>query len=164
MARWARWVLGPLLIAPLGAWALGLGEIDLRSALNQPLNAEIALISATSDELESLRVELASRETFDRYGIDRPPYLSDLRFIITQNGSGQDIIRVASVQSITEPFVTILVEANWARGRLLREYTVLLDPPVLMPAPATQTPVAAPTTAPARSAARIVSPINVSSL
>jgi pilus assembly protein FimV len=146
--------------APLGAWALGLGEIELKSALNQPLNAEIRLISATADELSALRVELANRDTFDRYGIDRPAFLSDLRFIITQNASGQDVVRVASVQSITEPFVTILVEASWARGRLLREYTVLLDPPVMMPAPATPTPVAAPSTAPARSdgAGRIARP------
>jgi pilus assembly protein FimV len=131
--------------------ALGLGEIELKSALNQPLNAEIRLVSATSDELSNLRVELAGRETFDRYGIDRPANLSDLRFTVTQNASGQDVVRVASTQSISEPFVTILVEASWARGRLLREYTMLLDPPVLMPAPATPTPVAAPTTAPARS-------------
>jgi pilus assembly protein FimV len=160
MARWARWVIGPFLAAPLGAWALGLGEIELKSALNQPLNAEIELVSATSEELESLRVELAPRDTFERYGIDRPAFLSDLLFNITRDASGGAIVRVASVQSITEPFVTILVEANWARGRLLREYTVLLDPPVLMPAPAIQTPVATPATGPARGdqAGRIARP------
>ncbi len=160
MARWARWVIGPFLAGPLSAWALGLGEIELKSALNQPLNAEIELVSATSEELESLRVELAPRDTFERYGIDRPAFLSDLLFSVNRNASGGAIVRVASVQSITEPFVTILVEASWARGRLLREYTVLLDPPVLMPAPATQTLVATPATGPARGdqAGRIARP------
>lgn len=126
-------------------WALGLGDIRLDSALNEPLRAEIDLLSATPEELESLRISLASSETFERYGIDRPLYLTTLQFRVTNSGGGS-VVSVTSPEPITEPFVTFLVEANWSRGRLLREYTVLLDPPTFAPAPSTPTreEVAAP--------------------
>ncbi|HEX5420099.1 MAG TPA: FimV/HubP family polar landmark protein [Gammaproteobacteria bacterium] len=130
-----------LLAAPAGAWALGLGDIQLQSALNQPFRAEIALLSASADELQSVKVGLASPETFSRYGLDQPADLSSLRFKIAKNAAGQNIILVTSDQRIDDPFVTMLVEATWARGRLLREYTVLLDPPVLLPGPAEQAPI-----------------------
>lgn len=113
-------------------WALGLGDIRLNSALNEPLRAEIELLSATPEELANLRINLASVETFERYGIDRPLFLSRLNFQVTRVG-GRDVITVTSDQPITEPFVTFLVEAVWSRGRLLREYTVLLDPPTFAP-------------------------------
>lgn len=148
MARRAR--LGFVLwciIAP-AAHGLGLGDIDLKSALNQPLSAEIGLVSATPEELGNLKVELAGRDTFDRYGIDRPEFLNDLSFRVGKDGRGRDIVRVTSNRAITEPFVTMLVEATWPRGRLLREYTVLLDPPVLLPQQAAQAPVQAPQAAP----------------
>jgi pilus assembly protein FimV len=141
MIRRAHWGLCFLLLAPLGAWALGLGDIELRSALNQPLEADIQLVSATPEELADLSVNLASPETFQRYGLDRPAFLGRLRFNVARDPAGRSVIRVTSVEPITEPFVTVLVEANWARGRLLREYTVLLDPPVLLPQEAVPEPV-----------------------
>jgi len=131
--------LGLLLVPFIASevWALGLGDIRLDSALNEPLDAEIALLSVTPEELESLRVGLASAETFGRYGIDRPVFLTRIDFDVVRRGSGY-VIDVTSEQPVTEPFVTFLVEANWSRGRLLREYTVLLDPPTFAPPPATQ--------------------------
>lgn len=128
--------LGLLLVCLLAskAWALGLGDIRLNSALNEPLSAEIELLSATPEELSNLRINLASVDTFERYGIDRPLYLSRLQFRVTREG-GRDVVRVTSEEPITEPFVTFLVEAVWSRGRLLREYTVLLDPPTFAPVP-----------------------------
>ena len=151
------------------AMALGLGDIELRSALNEPLDAEIELLSVTSEELRSLEVFLAPAATFDRYGLDRPPFLTRIRFDVARTNDGA-VVRLTSEAPITEPFVTILVEANWSRGRLLREYTVLLDPPVFaeraapppppqptaQPAPASQrtvrrqnsTPAAGPSRAP----------------
>src|ERR1700721_2549281 len=69
-------LLSPSFLWPSSAWALGLGEIHLNSALNEPMNAEIDLIAATSDELTALRASLAGRDAFTRYGIDRPPFLS----------------------------------------------------------------------------------------
>ncbi len=114
-------------------WALGLGEIHLNSALNEPMNAEIDLIAAAPDELTALRASLAGRDAFTRYGIDRPPFLSSLTFKVGKGKDGRDALLVRSTDAIPEPFVTFLVEVNWARGRLMREYTVLLDPPVYTP-------------------------------
>jgi pilus assembly protein FimV len=136
MRALARWGILPLLAAPAGAWALGLGNIELKSALNQPFDAQIEIVSATSDELQALRVGLAAPEMFTQYGLDRPAFLQALEFRVVKDRSGRGVINVTSQQSIVEPFVTLLVEATWPRGRLLREYTVLLDPPVLLPAPA----------------------------
>src|SRR5450755_1979892 len=134
---------------PSLSWALGLGEIHLKSSLNEPLNAEIDLIAAAPDELTALRATLASREAFTRYGIDKPPFLSSLTFKIGKGKDGRDVLLVRSKDAIPEPFVTFLVEVNWARGRLMREYTVLLDPPVYTPGEraGSAAPVTAPTTA-----------------
>ena len=137
MRALARWGITPLLAAPVGAWALGLGNIDLKSALNQPFQAQIEVVSATPDELQGLKVALAAPEMFERYGLDRPAFLQNLEFRVVSDRSGRGVVQVTSAQSIAEPFVTLLVEASWPRGRVLREYTVLLDPPVLLPAPAT---------------------------
>ena len=133
-----RVLLMSALMAPGALYALGLGEIKLNSALNQPFDAEIELVSATQEDLGALRAALASNDTFTRYGLDRPAYLADFSFRVAKGSGGQDVLRVTSPRPVTEPFVT-LVEANWPRGRLLREYTVLLDPPVYAPGPAAAT-------------------------
>ena len=145
---------------PSLSWALGLGEIHLNSALNEPMNAEIDLLAATPDELSALRATLAGREAFTRYGIDKPPFLSSLTFKVGKGKDGRDVLLVRSVDAIPEPFVTFLVEVNWARGRLMREYTVLLDPPVYTPGESASSaaPVAAPTTAAAAAAAPSAAP------
>jgi pilus assembly protein FimV len=151
-------LLSPPFLWPSSALALGLGEIHLNSALNEPMNAEIDLIAATPDELTALRASLAGRDAFTRYGIDRPPFLSTLNFKVGKGKDGRDALLVRSTDAIPEPFVTFLVEVNWARGRLMREYTVLLDPPVYTPgerassaAPVTAPTVAAPASRPAQS-------------
>jgi hypothetical protein len=108
------------MLSPQALFALGLGDIKLNSALNQPFDAEIELVAATPDDLSTLRATLASGDTFTRYGLDRPPFLSDFGFQVARSGS-RDVLRVTSSKPVTEPFVTLLVEANWPRGRLLRE-------------------------------------------
>src|SRR5277367_4080349 len=140
-------LLSPSFLWPSVSWALGLGEIHLNSALNEPMNAEIDLIAATPDELTALRASLAGRDAFMRYGIDRPPFLSTMTFKVGKGKDGRDALLVHSTDAIPEPFVTFLVEVNWARGRLMREYTVLLDPPVYTPGESAKgaAPVAAPT-------------------
>src|ERR1700691_192818 len=152
-----RITLMACLICPSFAWALGLGEIHLNSALNEPMNAEIDLIAAQPDELTALRATLAGKDAFTRYGIDRPPFLSTLTFKVGKGKDGRDALLVRSTDAIPEPFVTFLVDVNWARGHLMREYTVLLDPPVYTPgeSPNNSAPVTAPTVAapPARRAA-----------
>ncbi len=136
-----------LLFFPTALFALGLGDIRLKSALNEPLDAEIELLSATPDELASLRASLASRETFVRYGLERAQFLANLDFRVGRSGDGRNVLFVRSRESVTEPFLTFLIEVNWSRGRLLREYTVLMDPPVYMPGEETASaPVSAPQT------------------
>ena len=143
------WLLPALLLAS-DAWALGLGDIRLSSALNEPLRAEIVLLSATPEELSNLTIQLASAETFDRYGLDRPLILTGLQFDVEGSGGTEgNIIRVTSQSPVTEPFITFLVEAVWSRGRLLREYTLLLDPPTFAPPPVADSAPAV--TAPVRS-------------
>ncbi len=146
-----RVLLMSALLSPTALYALGLGEIRLNSALNQPFDAEIELVSAAAEDLAALRASLASSDTFARYGLDRPAYLADFTFRVVHGADGRDVLHITSPRPVTEPFVTLLVEANWPRGRLLREYTVLLDPPVFAPSPAAgEAPVAAPrATAPA---------------
>lgn len=112
------------------SFALGLGEIDVSSFLNQPLKAEIEVISARPGEIDDLLVSLASRDSFARAGLSRPNHLSDLRFAVKKNEAGdQATILVTTKNAIKEPFLNFLVEADWSKGRVLREFTVLLDPP-----------------------------------
>ena len=123
----ALWGAIGLFLAPLGAWALGLGSIELRSAFNQPLEADILLVSTTPEEVDELRATLVAAAWTET------GYFSGLQFEVTQDNMGQDVIRVTSQDPITEPLVAMLVEANWSQGRLLREYTLLFDSPVLSP-------------------------------
>lgn len=146
--RFTRFSLLLVLILSSEVWAIGLGDIRLGSALNEPLQAEIELLSATPDELASLQVSMASSDTFERYGIDRPYYLQEVEFNIVGDGANGPIVQLRSRAPITEPFLTFLVEASWPSGRLLREYTVLLDPPTYAPPAVQQAPAV---TAPRRS-------------
>ena len=141
MRSLARWAVLSLLIAPVGAKAVSLGEIDVRSALNQPLAAEIAL-TATAEELQGLTIAVASSETFARYGLDRPAFLTTLEFRIGINPAGNRVVYVTSRQAIAEPFVELLIEASSRSGRFLRQYTLFLDPPTLLPPSAVPQPVA----------------------
>ena len=158
-----RLILMACLLSPALSWGLGLGEIHLNSSLNEPMNAEIDLIAAGPEELSALRATLAAKDAFTRYGIDRPPFLSTLTFKVGKSKDGRDVLLVRSSESIPEPFVTFLVEVNWARGRLMREYTVLLDPPVYTPGEraSTAAPVTAATTTPAPAPAARVRPAPV---
>jgi pilus assembly protein FimV len=128
-----RLLLLASIICPSLASALGLGEIHLNSALNEPLRAQIDLVAAAPEELTALHASMASADAFARYGIDRPPFISTVAFKVAKSKDGRDVLDVSSLGAISEPFVTFLVEVNWARGRLMREYTVLLDPPTYTP-------------------------------
>ncbi len=135
------------LAAPLDINAIGLGDINVRSGLNQSLNAEIELISVRPDELESLSVTLASGNAFAQAGLDRPPFLNQLRFQVETKGDGKPYLHVYTQEPVKEPFLNYLVEVNWASGHLLREYTVLLDPSSALPAtaPVIQAPIVSST-------------------
>ncbi len=141
-------------LSPVGAWALGLGEIRPNSALNQRFNAEIDLLSVSQEEVQDLRISLASDDAFEKAGIERLFLLSGLKFKPMMTATGKPIVQVTSEDPIREPFLNFLLEVNWPKGRLVREYTVLLDPPVTINrAPE---PVSSPRvrTAPARQVTR----------
>jgi pilus assembly protein FimV len=142
--------LALLLALPSAAFALGLGDIHLLSPLNAPLDAEIELVDIAPDELNTVQVQLASRDTFAKYGLDWPAYLSGVQLKTQRTADGREVIKLKSTEAISEPFVTLLVEVNWARGRLVREYTMLLDPPVY--APGQSAVASAPVTAPGTTA------------
>ena len=139
--------------APVGA--AGLGKLTVTSALGQPLRAEIDLTAVTREEATSLTSRLASPEAFRQAGIDYNPALLGVRFSVARRPSGQFFISLTSSLPINEPFVDMLVELNWATGRLVREYTFLLDPADLKPM---LPPVAAvePKPAPQAEAPRVV--------
>ncbi len=118
--------------SPFGAGAaygLGLGEIKLNSALNQPLNAEIELVEMGGLTAGEVLSTMATREDFSRAGVDRPYFLSGLRFQTVTRADGTAFVRVTSPKPVVEPYLNFLVEVHWPSGRLLREYTLLLDPP-----------------------------------
>ncbi len=117
------------LVMPTVSNALSLGQLELQSGLNQPFKARVKLLSATADELDSLKISLADQEAFDRAGIQRTFLLSRLRFTVQEFENDPDYIQIRSNESIREPFLNFLLEINWSEGRLYREYTVLLDPP-----------------------------------
>jgi pilus assembly protein FimV len=144
------------LTAPSAVNALGLGNIKLNSALNQPLDAEIELVAVRPGETEGLRVGLAPTLAFERAGLERPFWLTQFSFSVQEDAAGRHYIRVSSTQPVREPFVSFLLEANYAQGRLLREYTLLLDPPVL--AGRQEVAVSAPATAPTARAVERPSP------
>jgi pilus assembly protein FimV len=146
IAKRSSRALALLLALPSAAFALGLGDIRLLSALNAPLEAEIDLVDVTPEEMATVQAQLASRETFARYGLDWPAYLSGVQVKTVRMPDGREVIKLKSNDPISDPFLTMLVEVNWSRGKLVREYTMLLDPPVFAPNPSqvASAPVAAP--------------------
>lgn len=132
------------------AQALGVGDINLRSALNQPLDAEIELLQVRDLSSQEILPTLASPDEFGRAGIERDFFLTDLVFTPVVRPDGRAVIRVTSSRPVREPFLNFLMEVRWPSGRVLREFTLLLDPPLYSPAPIT---ASAPTTQAVRSAA-----------
>jgi pilus assembly protein FimV len=117
-----------LSFSPLVAEAAGIGKLTVLSGLGQPLKAELD-VAANRDELAGMSARLAPQEAFRQAGIDYPSVLLDLRFALEKRANGQAVIKVTSVKPVNEPFLDFLVELNWPSGRLVREYTFLLDPP-----------------------------------
>lgn len=128
---------------PFAASAAGLGRITVLSALGQPLKAELE-VSATRDEAQSLVAKVASADAFRQAGVEYVPALAALRFSRDiKERDGRRYIQITTDRPLNEPFIDMLVELNWSSGRLVREYTFLLDPPDLAPA-TTPAPVVAP--------------------
>jgi pilus assembly protein FimV len=141
VATWAkqsiRIVLTLLLALACGqALALGLGQIQVKSKANEPLLAEIPIISNDPAEMERLQARLAAPETFARIGLEPPRgVVANLQFAVIRDNSGGLAIRVTSTQPIEQPLLTFLVEVEWSEGKLVREYSALVDPPRDAPSP-----------------------------
>ena len=124
---------------PGAGHALGLGDIHVDSGLNERLAAEIDIVGATPLDLIDLKAAIANRDTFLRYGADRPSFLSSTTFKVTQDSQGRPVLAVRSTESFTEPVVNFLVDLHWSHGEVVRQYTLLLDPAGFastLPAPA----------------------------
>lgn len=141
----AAWLL-TVALAP--AWALGLGQIEVKSRSGQPLIAEIPIVSSNPQELYGLQAGLASPDVYRRIGLPYTPEVAaDLRFELIVDAQGKPRIRVSSQRPVEAPVVQFLVEVEWGQGRLVREYSALVDTPRTVQAPL-QPPIQAPVAAP----------------
>lgn len=138
--------LAVTLVLPAGAWALGLGEARVESFLNQPLDVRMRLLDVSEDDLDSLTVMPASPEDFERLGLMSSSLALGIQIEVDRSVS-PPVVRVTSARPVTDPVVQLLVDARWASGRMLREYTLFLDPPTVVvepPAPAPRAQQASP--------------------
>jgi pilus assembly protein FimV len=147
VAKSVKWALASLVIAlPSAAFAVGLGDVRLLSSLNAPLDAEIELVGATPEEMAVIKAQLASRELFARNGLDWPQTVGNITITPQTKPDGKAVLRMRSTQAVTDPFLTLLVEVDALRTHTVREYTLLLDPPVFAPGEQQNAPIAAPST------------------
>ena len=112
------------------ALSLGLGALQLQSFLNEPLNASVDLLDMGGLHADEIIIRLASRDDFDKFGLDRPYFLSSIKFEVSAQENGAASIILSSDEPVLEPYLEFILEARWPSGRLLREYTVLIDPPL----------------------------------
>jgi len=138
------------------AWALGLGRLTVQSALGETLKAEIEVSSMTAEEASSLKLRIASPEAYRSAGVEYNPVLPSAQVELVSRPGGRSVLRVTSDRAVLEPFVDVIVEATWSSGRLVREYTMLFDPPGARQAAAA--PAAAPVMSPAPAAAPAPAP------
>jgi pilus assembly protein FimV len=162
----SRTVLVLSALAALGApvfdaQALGLGRLNVQSALGEGLRAEIDLISLSAEESASLSVRIASPEAYRQAGVDYSAVLAGTRAVVVQGADGRASLRLSSDRAVQEPFVELILELNWTSGRLVREFTLLFDPPgargavqaPVAPVISAAPPAATPKTLPAAPAA-----------
>lgn len=135
------------LMAPVGAFPLGVGDIKLHSSLNQHLNAEIALNLMENESIEDIRVDLASYEKFHEVGVPWTAFLAKIKFEPHQKADGSVIIKLSSKEVLKEPFLDFLLKVSWPEGNIYREFTVLVDPPTVYQQPTVQIAVTDKSTA-----------------
>ena len=122
-------ILLALMLLPLHASALGLGELRVESTMNQKLNARIELVSVKMGDIINMDVRLAEPEVFEKAGLPRPFYLTKLKFEPVETAENAGYIRVTSKDRIREPVLDFIVEVKWPNGTARRQYTVLLKKP-----------------------------------
>lgn len=150
-----RFALTHVAVAALGlastaAWSLGLGRLTVQSALGETLKAEIDISSITPEESGTLKVRIAPVESYRSAGVEYNSVLTSTQVQLARRGDGRQVLRIASDRSVQEPFVDVILELTWSSGRLVREYTLLFDPPSLArPAPPAESTAPAIAAAPA---------------
>ena len=160
MIKTLRVALATLLLLAAGnVFALGLGQIEVKSRINQPLLAEIPIVSTTPGELQALQARLASPETFRRVGLQPPQGIAaDLRFSLGNDARGRPVIRVTTTAPVNQAVLNFLIEVDWGQGRLVREYSALVDAPRTASA-ALQPAISAPVVAAPNVVQRPVAPV-----
>lgn len=147
-----------LALAASQSWALGLGRLAVQSSLGESLRAEIDITSMTAEEASSLRVRVAPAEAYRAAGVDYNAALPGSQVTVARRADGRPYLRITSDRVVQEPFVDVILELSWSSGRLVREYTLLLDPPgtrtATAPAPAPVAPAISPAPVPPAAAAR----------
>jgi pilus assembly protein FimV len=150
-----RFALTHVAVAALGlastaAWSLGLGRLTVQSALGETLKAEIDISSITPEEAGTLKVRIAPADSYRAAGVEYNSVLTSTQVQLARRGDGRQVLRIASDRSVQEPFVDVILELTWSSGRLVREYTLLFDPPSLArPAPPAESTAPAIAAAPA---------------
>jgi pilus assembly protein FimV len=124
--------------------AAGLGRLSVQSGLGQPLRAELEVTSVGRDEAPTLAVRLAPPAAFRAANLEYNAALTNLRFALDRRTDGNYVVRISSAQPVNEPYLDVMIELTWATGRVIREYTVLLDPPALKTQPDIVAPAAPP--------------------
>jgi len=155
--RLAWLVVGTLFVWPWATQGAGLGKLTVDSNLGQPLSAQIELIGVEKKDVDSLVAKLAPSDAFKQANIQYVSALSSLKFSVEKNTSGQPYLKLKTSQPVNEPFLDFLIELSWSSGRLVKEYTVLLDPPGFTPI-ATMAPIAAPQPKPVPAASEEAKP------
>nr|VFK51580.1 MAG: FimV N-terminal domain-containing protein [Candidatus Kentron sp. TUN]VFK54038.1 MAG: FimV N-terminal domain-containing protein [Candidatus Kentron sp. TUN]VFK60110.1 MAG: FimV N-terminal domain-containing protein [Candidatus Kentron sp. TUN] len=153
-----------LFVPTTSVYALTLMDITLSSKLNEPLDARIPLRVLQSTDMETIQVKLADTEHFTRANLERLPILSNLRFNGVQNPDGYAYIQITTDSVVNEPFLSFIVEVNWSRGRILREYTLLLDPPMYTGAISTTVREAEATVDEVETAEKVTKPSTIKAL
>lgn len=153
-------VLSAAVAVALGAFsadtsAVTLGRLNIQSALGEPLRAEVEVADITPAEADGLKVSIASSEAFKAAGVPYNSALSDVRVGVQRRTDGRYVVRLTSNRLVSEPFIDLLLEANWSSGRIVRDYTVLLDPPTSRQAAAPVAPTAPQISARPQSAAPV---------
>jgi pilus assembly protein FimV len=152
-----HWIVAVLLfLMPQLANAVGLGRMNVLSALGQPFSAEIELVNLQPGEVASLTTRLASPDDYQKANLQYNAVLTGLRLSLDKRPNGVLFIRASSTRPVAEPFLDLLIELQWAGGRIVREYSALLDPPgadipppiAAAPVPSTTTPITRPAPAP----------------
>jgi pilus assembly protein FimV len=155
--RWQKTAIAAAALALLGlsgsgAYALSLGRMTVQSALGEPLRAEVEVPDINAEEAASLKAGVAAPEAFVAAGLEYSPALSRLKATLQRRANGSAYLQLSSERTVNEPFIDIILEASWSSGRVVRDYTLLFDPPTLRkPTPTATLPLAATTEAPVAS-------------